>query len=118
MLAYLYLGQAFIWVAILSLVIGLYILFTSIIIGKTSGVSFDDKYLYLGTKRYFKIIKAILPRDKIQYLKLSQSVWMKRKKLMHIELEVMDKTMATKSESVICQSKLLRMYKNGLWKNK
>ena len=69
----------------------MYILFTSIIIGKTSGVSFDDKYLYLGTKRYFKIIKAILPRDKIQYLKLSQSVWMKRKKLMHIELEVMDK---------------------------
>jgi hypothetical protein len=118
LLAYLYLGQAFIWVAILSLVIGLYILFTSIIIGKTSGVSFDDKYLYLGTKRYFKIIKAILPRDKIQYLKLSQSVWMKRKKLMHIELEVMDKNYGYQIRVRYLPEQVAKNVQKWLWKNK
>lgn len=90
-ISYFFLSGAFVWILGLNLLVGVYNLVASFILIRSSGVSCDDQYLYLGTKRYFKVINAIFPREKIQYLKLTQSVWMKKKKLMHIELEVMDK---------------------------
>lgn len=90
-ISYFFLSGAFVWILGLNLLVGVYSLVASVILICSSGINYDDQYLYFGTKRYFKIINAIFPREKIQYLKLTQSVWMKKKKLMHIELEVMDK---------------------------